>query len=230
MTCAHEMDVGAYVLDALEPDERGRVREHLAGCAECQATLRELEGLSRLLAQVPAPVTGAPVFSEAPSELAYRRLQHRATELNAAMPASKHGSVPAAAARAAQGGARRWVLVAAAAAVVGVAGGAGGVVASHGPAAPTAVSATDGEVHGRAQLTPSSGGTTISLALNGVPSGQRCQLWAVSRDGRWATASDWTANYFGTAQVVGAVPIRPQDIDRLVIRTPDGRTLLTMPS
>ena len=53
---------------------------------------------------------------------------------------------------------------------------------------------------------------------------------AVSRDGRWETASDWTATYEGTAHVIGAVPMKPQDIDRLLIRTPDGRTLLTMPS
>jgi anti-sigma-K factor RskA len=125
---------------------------------------------------------------------------------------------------------RRWVLVAAAAAVVGVAGGAGGVVASMDPTAPTAVSATAGEVHARAQLTASSGGTRISLVLDGVPSGQRCELVAVSKDGRWETASDWTANYAGTARVIGSVPMQPADIDRLVIRTPEGQTLLSMPS
>jgi hypothetical protein len=122
------------------------------------------------------------------------------------------------------------VLVAAAAAVVGVAGGAGGVMASMGPTAPTAVSATAGAVHARAQLTPSAGGTRISLALDGVPSGQRCELIAGSRDGRWETASDWTANYAGTARVIGSVPMAPEDIDRLLIRTPDGQTLLSMPS
>jgi hypothetical protein len=85
-------------------------------------------------------------------------------------------------------------------------------------------------VHGSAQLMPFPGGTTISLALDGIPSEQRCELIAVSRDGRWETASDWTASYAGTAHVVGSVRIQPQDIAKLVIRTPDGRTLLSMPS
>ena len=218
MTCAHEIEVGAYVLDALEPDERLRVRAHLTMCPDCRATLRELEGLPRVLAQVPAPAAAPRVLTEAPSELAFRRLAHRAT---AVRPPARHATV---------GHPRRWVLAAAAAAAVGVAGGVGGVVASLGPSAPTAVSATSGAVHARAELTAANGGTTINLALDGVASGQRCELVAVSRDGRWETASDWTATYEGTAHVIGAVPMKPQDIDRLVIRTPDGRTLLSMPS
>lgn len=220
MTCTHEIEVGAYVLDALEPDERLRVRAHLTTCPDCRATLRELEGLPRLLARVPAPGPEPRVLPEAPSELAFRRLQHRASALRPGTRA-RSGSV---------GAPRRWVLVAAAAAVVGVAGGAGGVMAALRPEAPTAVSATAGPVHARAELTASSGGTTINLALGGVASGQRCELVAVSRDGRWETASDWTATYEGTAHVIGSVPIKPQDIARLVVRTPDGRTLLSMPS
>jgi anti-sigma-K factor RskA len=219
MTCMHEIDVGAYVLDALEPEERLRVRAHLATCPDCRATLRELEGLPRVLALVAAPESQPRVLPEAPSELAFRRLAHRATAVRPAPRPVSVGHHP-----------RRWVIAAAAAAVVGVAGGVGGVVASLGPAAPTAVSATSGAVHARAELTAADGGTTINLALDGVASGERCELVAVSRDGRRETASDWTATYEGTAHVIGAVKIKPQDIDRLVIRTPDGRTLLSMPS
>jgi hypothetical protein len=227
MTCAHEIEVGAYVIDALEPGERTQMREHLRSCAVCSASLQDLEGLPALLAQVPAAEVAPRVLTEAPSELAFRRLQSRAS----AVRGSGRGSTSRVAAlRAEPMRARRWVLVAAAAAAVGVAGGAGAMVASIGPTAPTAVSATAGVVHGRAQLMASSGGTTISLALDGVPSEQRCELIAVSRDGRWETASDWTATYTGTAHVIGSVPMKPQDIDRLLIRTPDGRTLLAMPS
>ena len=32
MTCPHEIEIGAYVIDALEPAERMRVAHHLAGC------------------------------------------------------------------------------------------------------------------------------------------------------------------------------------------------------
>ena len=218
MTCAHEIDVGAYVLDALEPEERQRVRDHLRTCAVCTATLRELEVLPRLLARVPAPEPAPTPVTEAPGELAFRRLHRRAT--------AAAGATASAPTR----GPRRWLLVAAGVVAVGVAGGAGAVVASSGPAASTKVSATAGPVHARAELTAASGGTAISLSLDGVASGQRCRLWAVSRDGRWETASDWTVDYLGTAHVTGTVRIRPQDIGRLVVRTVDGRTLLSMPS
>ena len=49
MTCAHEVDVGAYVIDALEPDERMRVAAHIAGCPSCTAELEALRGLPALL-------------------------------------------------------------------------------------------------------------------------------------------------------------------------------------
>jgi hypothetical protein len=103
-------------------------------------------------------------------------------------------------------------------------------VAAVGSSAPVSVSASQGEVRAQAQLRPIGSGTMVTLALHGVESGERCQLMVVSRDGRWEKASDWTATYSGTAEVVGSVPIKPQDIEKLVIRTPDGRTLLTMPS
>jgi anti-sigma factor RsiW len=43
------MDLGAYVLGALEPGEQERIRAHLAECPECAAAYAELEGLPRLL-------------------------------------------------------------------------------------------------------------------------------------------------------------------------------------
>jgi anti-sigma factor RsiW len=215
VTCAREIDVGAYVIDALEPAERERMREHLRTCAACRASLRELGGLPGLLARVPAPLDTPHAVPEGPGELAFRRL---------------HRSATAATAPAGPGRSRRWLLVAAAVVAIGAAGGVGEMVASSGTQGPTSVSATAGAVHGRADLSPTAAGTSITLALDGVASGQRCELVAVSRDGRWQTASDWTASYSGTAHVTGTVRIRAQDIDRLLIRTPDGRTLLSMPS
>jgi hypothetical protein len=42
-------ELGAYVLDALEPDEADAVRAHLATCADCRAEHERLAGLPRLL-------------------------------------------------------------------------------------------------------------------------------------------------------------------------------------
>jgi anti-sigma factor RsiW len=43
------VDLGAYVLGALEPGEQERIRAHLAECPECAAAHAELAGLPRLL-------------------------------------------------------------------------------------------------------------------------------------------------------------------------------------
>ncbi len=53
--CLHRDDASAYVLGALEHDEHGRFREHLASCAQCRAEVAELQPVvDELPASVPA--------------------------------------------------------------------------------------------------------------------------------------------------------------------------------
>ncbi len=49
-------DLGAYVLGMLEPRERESFDRHLAGCAQCQAELGELQAAARLLRSAPKAV------------------------------------------------------------------------------------------------------------------------------------------------------------------------------
>ena len=53
MTC-HDavIDLGAYVLGALEPGERRRVDEHLRSCPACAAEFAEFAALPGLLNRV----------------------------------------------------------------------------------------------------------------------------------------------------------------------------------
>ena len=55
MSCHWAMTGGVYVLGALPPGERLAFEEHLSGCVECTATVRELAGLPGLLS---LPVLG----------------------------------------------------------------------------------------------------------------------------------------------------------------------------
>jgi hypothetical protein len=215
MTCPQEIDVGAYVLDALEPEERLRLRAHLRDCPACAASLRDLEGVPRLLAQVPAPTVEFLVpEAPAPSELAYRRLHRSATAVRpSSRPAGRH---------------RRWLLVAAAAVLVSAAGITGGVMAGTDGGPPTTVAATQGPVQASASIEPSGSGSSITLALDGIQSGEECQLVVVARDGHRETASSWTATYQGSASVTSTVGIAPRDMAELVIQTPDGHTLVAM--
>ncbi|HKN97618.1 MAG TPA: zf-HC2 domain-containing protein, partial [Pseudonocardiaceae bacterium] len=52
MTCPYTVDIAAYVLDALEPAEAQRLREHLAGCPGCLPAYDELSGLPTLLDRI----------------------------------------------------------------------------------------------------------------------------------------------------------------------------------
>jgi hypothetical protein len=45
----HEADLAAYLLDALEPDERRAFRTHLEGCARCQRDERWLRAAAEVL-------------------------------------------------------------------------------------------------------------------------------------------------------------------------------------
>jgi len=107
--------------------------------------------------------------------------------------------------------------------------GAAGVVATSGPSGPSTVSATAGQLHVQASISSVPSGSRIALALDGVPSGQECELTVQAGDGHWETASTWTADYEGTATVTGTVHIPRDDLKRLVVRTLDGRTLITLP-
>ena len=80
-------------------------------------------------------------------------------------------------------------------------------------------------------MTASCGAPAGGFSIEGVDVAKETVIQgAVSRDGRRQTVSDWTATYSGTAHVIGGARMKPQDIDRLIIRTPDGRTLLSLPS
>jgi anti-sigma factor RsiW len=58
-------------LERLEPDEVASLREHLAGCAECDAELREFEHtLSMLALAVDAPTTEARITRKLEARLA----------------------------------------------------------------------------------------------------------------------------------------------------------------
>ena len=211
MRCEHEISVGAYVLDALEPDEQLRMQQHVQECPVCSLTVRELEGLPRLLAGVPAP--GETPVAPVPSELAFERFRRSAA---AAPPARKRHR-------------RRWVVAAAAAAVVGGTVVTGAVVSSGAPA-PEVAEAARGGVHVTATYVPAEQGTDVTVALDGVPMGERCELVAVDRSGREETAGDWQVSYGGTYHWSGWVATEPEDVARWVIRTTDGRPLVSVPA
>ncbi|HEU5418471.1 MAG TPA: anti-sigma factor [Streptosporangiaceae bacterium] len=118
----------------------------------------------------------------------------------------------------------RWLLTAGAGLAAGAA--TAGVLLVASPAAPIyhAVSAASG-VSGQAQLHSTPTGTEIDLTASGLPSGERCILVAVARDGA-DIAGTWDATYRGSARIAGTSAYPPGQLTALRIESDSGLLLL----
>lgn len=210
MSCPHEADVGAYVLDALEPEERAGVAAHLSECTTCTRTLTELGTLPPLLATVRA---GDLHREDAvPTDLAFQRLRRQAVRPR---PPRRRN---------------RWLLAAAAAVVVGVGGVGTTVVMSSRAPEPTTVQASANGVHAAARIVAEGSGSRITLTMGGVPDGATCWLVAVGRDGERDRSPSWVVDYGGDVTWSGTVALTPDQLDHLDVVTGDGRTIVSLPA
>ncbi|GJF30622.1 membrane protein [Kitasatospora sp. NE20-6] len=222
MTPHHEqhVDVGAYVLGVLDPQDSERFERHLAGCATCAAEIEELSGMAPLLAELAAagPVDVQPsprLLERLVGEVASTRRRSRV---------------------------RRLALVAAAAVLV-VGGPLVTLAATGGndrPPAAVAVtqfSATDPATGVLAQVgvEPRAWGSHITLALSHVTGPRTCDLVAVSRGGERQTVTTWEVppTGYGTQalRTTGGAGFGPADIDHFEVRTvDDGQLLVSVPA
>ena len=208
MTCADVPELGAYVLGALEPEERQRVAEHVAGCPVCAAELAEFEALPELLARVrpedlrPVPVTPSP-------------------ELFARMSAA------AAAERRRPLRTRTWALAAAAVlAVLGI--GAGVTVWVTGPAEQTA-SASAGAVQATVTTRPAEDGSILDVAVSGMRPEETCRLVVVDRDGHRHPGGAWPVSDAGDGRWRGWADVDPSAVTEVVLLGDGGRELVRVP-
>jgi anti-sigma-K factor RskA len=174
------VEVAAYLLGKLEPDEAERFEAHLDGCADCRRHLDELGGLPALLAQA-APATPVPDGLRARTLTAVRE---RAAADRAAV-AEEATEAPAPSRR--SWWQRRWLLAAVAAALlVALAipaalllfGGDGGEVTRL-----TLVAAEGGRGRGQVTVTRTPTGRSFDVRIEGLDppaAGSLYELWAVN--------------------------------------------------
>jgi hypothetical protein len=219
----------AYLLGALEPEERQEYVEHLHTCAACRESVAGLAGLPGLLARVPPdllPGVGDPVVDEPPATLL------------PALLAEVQGTSRRRRRLAVVGG----VLGAVAAAVVavvalGALGVVGGATPSQPPVAATPtvtmapVAATP--IRATAQLQPVAWGTRIVLRCTyssadryGAAAGSYA-LVVRDRSGRVEQVATWNAVPGQESVVSAATAWSPADIAVLEIRTAAGSPVLT---
>ncbi|WP_329131141.1 zf-HC2 domain-containing protein [Streptomyces sp. NBC_01476] len=223
------VDVGAYLLGALDDAEMTAFEEHLAGCDECGAQLDELMGVVPVLEELRSDGIG---FVEPPGDALLDKLLRQVAGERRARK-------------------RRRLVAVAAAAVLVVGGPTVAVLAtqdSGGGTSPVA-SATfapdqrsaDNPATGASAVvgvTDKGWGTAVDLRLSGVNGPLTCSLIAVGRDGSKQTVASWSVPYagYGTdAQprpltVHGAAGLHTNQISRFDVRTSDGKLLVSVPA
>jgi len=237
MTCTLQTWIGAYVLDALEPDETEEVRKHIADCPGCQDEVVQLAWIPAML----RTVSLAEVERLDEARLDEARLDEarpddaRRDDGDQPFPVRDRLSTSPTAARSA----RRWRRpVAALAGVLAAAAVAGAVViqvARHTDRPhPVATRAVDPDSHVRAEVTLAerTWGTQLHLKLRGVAPGEHCSMVVHSRDGSSEVAASWVATYQGAADIAARTRLPIDRLAEVDVVAGNGRPLarLVIPS
>ncbi|MEV7323229.1 zf-HC2 domain-containing protein [Streptomyces sp. NPDC093970] len=249
--------LGGYVLGTLPPAETERVRDHLAGCAECRAEQAQLAGLPALLATVTAAEVAGRAEPAADGDLAGRLVARAAETAQVGAPARpadaggqrvrEPGVLERLLRQAADRRRRTWRLqlagaVASLALMTGAAAGTWLVTAGSlsseakrpGPTAPAVARTFSGSdaatgVTASVKVSPSAWGSVLLVSAKGAPAGITCRLQAVGRGGVRADAGTWRAGEYPAGTTVpGAVAMSPSAIEHFEIVTGDGQKLVTI--
>jgi len=224
VSCAHvREELGAYILDALEPAEREAVAAHLAGCPSCTAEHARLAALPALLTHAEGLEIPA-----APRAIEERLLDRIARERGAGRRRRlRHrGWIPA------WGRGRALAVGALAGMALGV-GATALVLREDSSAAPpvsySVVLSGTGGASARAQLSPGHGGTEVHMWVQGLPPGGetvyevRCE-----RAGWSASAGSFRTDARGRAYVVLTTAARLGEYERIrVVRRSDTSDVLS---
>jgi Putative zinc-finger len=220
--CAQlRLELGVYLLGAIEPGQRAVVDHHVVTCPACRAELSDLAGLPSLLRRVPADVI-------------VRLLAQQAVP---AVPVP----LPALARRMTAVRRRARMIAVAAALATGVAAAAGvqGLHAAENRPARAAVvagavtvQATNPVTGARAAVRYAARpwGTELEVNLTGVAPGTRCQLLVAGPAGQLVVAGGWYVTTSGPATwYPAAVPLTASRVHSFNIVS-GGKTLVTVPA
>ncbi|MEQ7124579.1 zf-HC2 domain-containing protein [Actinopolymorpha sp. B11F2] len=250
MNCAEaRAALGVDVLGALDPAESTELREHLAGCPDCQAAQAELADVPTLLGLVSADevIDGFPH----PDERGLERLQER---VRAERGRERRG---------------RWRTALVAAALVAIAVGGGGWavgrwVTPHQPVAlptpsaqPTTPSASaqpttpspgpssatphltappvewsavdpDSNVNAVVTMNPVAWGTKVDIVLTGVKKGDVCSLVVYDASGNRWDGGSWKVAYDKGVRWSGGVAVSADQVSRIEIFAPGYESIVKL--
>ena len=195
---------GGFVLGALEPEERRRFEQHLAGCADCRSEVASFAPIPGLLSQMDSQDAEPLPESVADRAAASARSEWRSLDR----------------------GRRRWRWVAAAAALLAVVMATVALLPrSEGPEAiALAIQSTgaDGEV----AIDARPWGTAVHLDLEGLPQRDRYVAWVVDDTGARQQAATWGPTPTGIARLEGASSIPTDRVVSVVVTDAAGSDVL----
>ena len=200
-------ELGSFVLDQLDADDRAAVEAHLDGCAECRAELELLVPVADALPLADPEQLGS--SATPPRSLAFRVARGISAERRARRRRRIRLGVAAAAA----------TCVVAAAAIVAL-GGEGGS-GSKPVAAPqrVAFASTPRGVEIGASLAPRPWGSEISLQVRGITPGTRCEVWLRKNDGTRVAAGTFRYRYEGGSDAAAlSASLRPSQARSIAVR------------
>ena len=210
-----QQSLGSFVLGALDAADRAAVEEHLKTCTVCRAELVGFAGLPGLMGRLTTAEARESQPQSAPSLLP---ATIAAVEKEKSLDLRRG---------------RRWrtgAIVAIGSAVAACA--ALIIVLSAGtPTAPVPgghpmAAAANSAAAGAISLQSKPWGTQIHLVLTDLPQHEIFTAWTIDTSGHHTPAATWRATPNGRADVTGAAPINPSDINKVQITTADGTTIL----
>lgn len=187
---------GAYVLGALEGEERRSFETHLDECSRCRdevAAFAPIPGLLAHLESAPAPVPVPDRIGEAAARRA--REEWRRTLRSR----------------------RRWRWIAVAAVFVAALLAASVLI---GRSRPGSTSLTlQGEASGSIAIEERAWGTAIVIDLEDLPPSERYVAWAVDTGGEWQQVAVWGSAPGSRASLTAATSVPTERLDAVVVTT-----------
>jgi putative zinc finger protein len=225
MTCPETIAIGAYVLGALDAEERVVTEQHLQTCEPCRETLLQFAHLPGLLHAVPLEdIVNPPAVQE--SAESWIGVE------NSRLPTAEiHDSTTVVVSRGRLLRRRRHVVAAAVVVVVvGVVGVIGPRIRSEPAERAITWSSTDGVggIDTTAELTGRGWGTDIQLRMTDLRPGAHCKLIVRGRDGTTETVGWWATTSTYQADVPASTSIPLAQIAGMDVVTAGGTVLTTL--
>ena len=214
------LELGVYLLGAIEPAQRAVVDRHLAACRSCRAELAELAGVPSLLRRVPADVIRQPVAADAVQVMPESPLNALLARITAIRRRRKLRALAAA----------LVTGIVAASAVQVLHDATARPPAAIAPARAVTVQATNPVtgIWAAVRYTSQPWGTELEVSINGVAAGTRCQLLVTGPRGQVISAGGW--DFAPGKQLTwypASVPIQAASVRGFAI-TAYGKTLVNI--